>query len=622
MAALAQDEKEVYDFHLVNIHERSGLAMICRGIPLLALVSWIGTVLWATAKSTVLMLWMSAVMNVAMWLWIVGNCFFCYIGVWHSNKLLMAMDDDREREQMDMVHVCVIPNYSEDEEMLAQTLQCLVECKLSDQFRVVLAMEEREGESAHSKSENLKKRFADKFADMSVAMHPADLVETHLDGTVDAEVPGKASNLKWAVKCAAKQCEEAGIKRSDVLVTVMDADCLFHPGYFQYVSEHFIDMREACKNMAREDHLWVGYQAPQVLFRNYYESPLVSRAWSYVSGVFELGGVTSLNVGGQPMLFSSYTLPLPLVMNAGLWSGDVIAEDHHIYLKCLFYSIRSQLVNGTEAHPLLQLKPVPLPVKSTAVISSEGYWKSCVERWHQAKRHAQGLSEFEYAFLAVFTMMGNTHGKSLTMCWRSFKALMHLFCIHFLPVFQSITFSIITLDWLYHRGNLPACPAEIWFANFDAPEFYLCGLAGAWALTWPILIPMFLVMLANGFVLWYWFILPGRKTSNRSLWDAEDAAVQPTCGSQFLTIFRLVLVDCVLFMMPVMALYGMLPMLLAYVSTFYRGNRTTYVTASKAASTNKESLESAAAVGNSYGATDTAKASIMEAPSLETGTKV
>jgi len=88
------------------------------------------------------------------------------------------------------------------------------------------------------------------------------------------------------------------------------------------------------------------------------------------------------------MVFSGYSMPLQLAASAQSWDGDVIAEDHHAYIKTFFYSLHaSALVAasdtdagfwGSGCQPKLQVRPIFLPVKSLPVISSEGYWQNYV----------------------------------------------------------------------------------------------------------------------------------------------------------------------------------------------------------------------------------------------------
>merc|ERR1719480_765131 len=104
---------------------------------------------------------------------------------------------------------------------------------------------------------------------------------------------------------------------------------------------------------------------------------------------------------------------------------------------------------------------------------------------------------------------------------------------------------------------------------------------------WPIVVPVFLLIVANVAILWYWFVVPGRTEHRSTIWGGEDGKVKPTCGSQFLTVLLLCTVDLAVLLMPLMLVYGVIPMVLAYVRTVVCGNRVTYVTASKAASTSK-----------------------------------
>merc|ERR1719487_252177 len=224
----------------------------------------------------------------------------------------------------------------------------------------------------------------------------------HLDDSEDQEVPGKASNLKWAVPQGFAECQKSGFcrSRSSIILTVSDADCIFHPGYFTAVSREFNMRRENPGN----DHLWTMYQAPQLPYRNYYGSAACCRIWAYVSSAYEFGGVCSLDFGGTHMTFSGYSLPLQLALDAGAWDGDIIAEDHHAYLKCFFYSALASVEACTACVPQLKVKPIYLPVKSTSVAAGS-YWRTCVDRWWQAKRHAQGASELSYVLLAAFDAM-------------------------------------------------------------------------------------------------------------------------------------------------------------------------------------------------------------------------
>lgn len=605
---------ELYPFHRANIHERRFAAFVCRCFPLWFLISFCGLIAVGVFKHPPLLLWTCALMNVLSWCWISSTAIFGIIGsiLFTKRHLDSAQDvrripqrspmvgQDVEGESVDkVVHMIVLPNYKEDEDMLAETLQSLSEAEDAHSFCIVLAMEVREGEGRVAKAQRLKEQFEVLFGCVVITNHECNLDEVHMDGSIDSEVPGKASNLKWAVTKAFIECQQKGFLKSlsSVVLTVADADCLFHPEYFSHVSKDFNAMRED----PGTPHLWTMWQAPQLPYRNYWQVPVCSRAWGYAAAMYEFGGVSGLSYGGHHMVFSAYSLPLQLAIHAQAWDGDVIAEDHHCYLKCFFYAARisamnalnmGDLPNGSHAclSPYLRIRPVYLPVKSTSVLSPKGYWWTWVERWHQARRHAQGVAELSYALLAFWDAL-------LTLPWavwsfaffaKTFQVLVRLWCIHLLPICQALGLGTLTVLWLYRGRQVPMCPTEIWLADLTTPEYLLCGLAGAWVLVWPVVIPMLLVTIANYLFLTIVFMRTEDEEAelddpNTSIWHRQDARIPKVCGYWYKTVAGyLVFFDCFLFMSLLMVPYGFLVEVLAYIDVAIRGNRFEYVTASKA----------------------------------------
>lgn len=102
----------------------------------------------------------------------------------------------------------------------------------------------------------------------------------------------------------------------------------------------------------------------------------------------------------------------PLV---GGWDRDVIAEDHHMFCKCYFASIRDSMSSQREgsaessreaaAVPKVVLRPVYLPAISYLVESSEGWLASVHARFQQARRHSQGIAELSYVLLQYIHLL-------------------------------------------------------------------------------------------------------------------------------------------------------------------------------------------------------------------------
>lgn len=600
-----------YPFYKANIHEKRVAAIVCRCLPMVLLLSTCFLLAAGVLWHPLILLWLTGILNVALWLWLVSTSFIAILGAFTTQAQLNiseASSDGKQRSasesQDDVRHVIVIANYKEDEAMLAETLQSLGEAHGSDRFYVVLAMEAREPE-ASDKFERLKEVHGKSFEKLLGTFHPANLQETHADGSSDPEIAGKASNLKYAVAQAFKLLSnEDSFNLDNSVLTIADADVFFHPSYFASVGNKFDELRKAGK----EDHKWTLYQAPQLCWRNFWESPIVSRSWGYISSLYEFGGVTSLRYGGHHMVFSAYSVPMGLACNASLWDGDVIAEDHHAFLKSWFYSAyQSHLQNeieGTDDYISSRIKvhPVMLPVKATSVNSADGYLASWVERWHQATRHTQGVAEMSYACLAAWDMLSTipVRSFSLSFCVSLIKVVMKPIFMHILPTLQSIALGVLTLYWLSHKMHVPGCPhrLSVWAIKHDQTTL-ICGLAGAWALTWPIVIPFALLIVSNFLMLRVAFL---QAANDKSLWHKSDGGVVPfrfTFGSKQLSALCCILVDCSIFTAPIMGIYGFLPEIIAYWNVMARGNSFKYVTASKALGQSYGSFEEASTPINS-----------------------
>merc|ERR1719491_129462 len=97
--------------------------------------------------------------------------------------------------------------------------------------------------------------------------------------------------------------------------------------------------------------------------------------------------------------FSTYGLALKTLQLVGgtgdaadAQDGDVIAEDHHVFIKGFF---------ATDAR--LRVHPIFLPCLNFAVGGETQPWCSNIrDRFIQAKRHMFGISEFIYYVLILF----------------------------------------------------------------------------------------------------------------------------------------------------------------------------------------------------------------------------
>jgi len=636
----SMEDNDVPRFYLSNIHERRLPAFIARAVPLAVYLMFIAFLIDSALRYEWLLLFVCAALNVTMWIFFASMSAMAILGTRVSQALQeVPLQDVRHKasqleeaqprrpavanlrdlgalavagvgtncshatgKSQAVQHLIVLPNFQEEEEMMVQTLEALSQAVGSEDFRIVLAMESREGPIAQEKARRLKHRFACRFARVLVSTHPDNLTERHADGSVDNEIVGKAANLKWAVNWAHQELshKEPTLDLTNVLLTIADADCIFHPGYFGHVLSDYCKLRQQNDGQ----HSWTMWQAPKLPFRHHYAANAISRVLAHMTAVCEFGGVSGLLVGGQHMPHSSYTMPLQLAVNAGAWEGDVVNEDHHCFMKCFLFSIYAIATSKNTSPSALEgqagtvpaggdcqlkLRPVFLPIKSTSVKATETWQQAHTQAWQKARRQAQGVSELSYGVLAVFDFMRNAPRNQFKfqLLVRMLKLLFTLMLNHIIPICQSTALAFLSIRWTLHGRVLDNCPKEpgLWkgFWNLDASHALLCDFAGARLPVLPMLVPMVLIIVANYLCLSGIFLRPSEKRlevpSRWTIWDAEDANIpRSTTGESYShhSMLGLLFLDVAVFMCPLLFPYGLLCEFVAYWSICFHGNRLKY----------------------------------------------
>eukprot|EP00391_Amoebophrya_sp_Ameob2_P012669 CAMPEP_0178989614 /NCGR_PEP_ID=MMETSP0795-20121207/4477_1 /TAXON_ID=88552 /ORGANISM="Amoebophrya sp., Strain Ameob2" /LENGTH=1168 /DNA_ID=CAMNT_0020681045 /DNA_START=44 /DNA_END=3551 /DNA_ORIENTATION=- len=295
-------------------------------------------------------------------------------------------------EETEGLTQCVIlPNYKEEVDTMSDTINAIAAASRDMQIVLVLAMEAREGVSAHEKAGKLVARHAHQFRKI--------LVNFHEHNEFEGEVAGKSSNtqagwLKLQKWLADEGVDVANLPRAQVgelrregvfrpasfvqqnnldkrqfffhsdrtFVTVCDVDVLLHEHYF-----HLMSLQALTGTSDSEARKWKIWQSCEHTFRNFESAPGVSRAAAmggYLCFMSQLGFAGTSLGPGLPL--SSYTVSLHAAEFVGGWDVDVIAEDHHMYLKLLlwkeFYYAGSVLSVDAENREARHMKPVQFKV--------------------------------------------------------------------------------------------------------------------------------------------------------------------------------------------------------------------------------------------------------------------
>src|SRR5260221_9796071 len=155
-----------------------------------------------------------------------------------SNKIRRAENENwlekvQSLEHFNIIsHVIIIPNFKERYEKLRHTLTAITQQTFpTKRLYIVLAMEVRESD-AKEKAEKLISEFKQHFGDIIATFHP----------DIPGEVKGKSSNESFGARQAYKLLVETHkIDLDFSTISSVDADSIFDPQYFSYLSYKFLN---------------------------------------------------------------------------------------------------------------------------------------------------------------------------------------------------------------------------------------------------------------------------------------------------------------------------------------------------------------------------------------------
>jgi cellulose synthase/poly-beta-1,6-N-acetylglucosamine synthase-like glycosyltransferase len=294
----------------------------------------------------------------------------------HSDNLrLIAADPDTFPRPSQIYNAVIIATYNESYEVLAPTVESVVNSTYdSKKIILVLAYEERGGESTKKTALRLQKKFSDEFYAFHIVEHPKDLPD---------EVIGKGSNITYAGQFLQKWLIGEGIASKNVIVTTLDSDNKPHRTYFDYVTYEFI---------IREDRKHLSFQPTCLFFSNIWDAPAPMRViatgnsfWTIISS---MRPHTLRN-------FASHSQPMDALEEMNFWSKRTIVEDGHQYWRSYFYFGGNYTV-----------VPIYVPIYQDAVLC-DTYLKTLKAQFIQLRRWAYGASDVPYVAVRLFSSKRN-----------------------------------------------------------------------------------------------------------------------------------------------------------------------------------------------------------------------
>lgn len=261
-------------------------------------------------------------------------------------------------------HIIIIPTYQEPLTTLQRTLRSVILQTFPHQnLHIMLSFEEREGDAARRKAEELHKEFSKEFGHLWSTYHP----------DIDGEVKGKSSNTSWGAKLAKKMLvDDEGISIGDITISSEDADAMFDKQYFAYLTREFLSSKKPYNKIWQGgimfyNNIWKVYPPVRVL-----------------ASVFSITQIYILMRRDRLVNFSTYSTSLKHVDDIGYWDTDVIPEDYRLFFKSYFAK------KGD-----FEVEPIFLPIYADAP-EGKNFLSAMNNQYQQLQRWAWGASDDAY----------------------------------------------------------------------------------------------------------------------------------------------------------------------------------------------------------------------------------
>jgi hypothetical protein len=263
----------------------------------------------------------------------------------------------------ELVHLALIPTYTESIEKLRLTVRALAEAAWPAERKICAIITRETDDVGIANVATLREEFADAFVEF---IHILDPLEPGI-------VVGKSSAMAWGGRYLYRLLvRERRMDPTRIMVTDLDADYRIHPQYFAYLAwMHLTDAN-------RDTQL---YQPIPYFHNNIWDAPMLQRLFAAVLTQLQMWRSV---LPEKLQSFGSYSTTLHLVHEVGYWATDAIPEDSRFFWKSYFrYGDRFRAV------------PLFIPIYGDAV-RARGYWRSMAEQYLQARRWAWGVTDIPY----------------------------------------------------------------------------------------------------------------------------------------------------------------------------------------------------------------------------------
>ncbi len=336
-----------------------------------ATLAW-GTIIGSIVLSYFLPIWMAIFIIIFDIYWLIKTIYLSahLRQNWKRMRHNMSLDwlkrlKDESLSYDHIEHMVIYPYYKEDCDVIEKGIKALEECSYdSKKIIVILAPEERAGESALQIAKYLKERHASSFGDFYIAPHPADL---------PGEMPGKGSNIAYAIEEARiNVLDKNGIDYKNVIVSAFDIDTIIYPEYFGCLTWHFLTVDDPYRS---------SFQPVPLYNNNIWDAPALSRVVAS-SGTF--WQMIQQERPEKLATFSSHSVSFQALYEIGYWQKNMVSEDSRIYWNAF------TAYNGD-----YKVVPISYPISLDSPHASS-FWQTAINIYKQQRRWSWGVENVPY----------------------------------------------------------------------------------------------------------------------------------------------------------------------------------------------------------------------------------
>ncbi len=249
------------------------------------------------------------------WLLKTANLSFYHYYNWRRMKHNIKTNWQKLLQKLkyeNIYHLILLPFYKEGEEVLTNTLDALVNCDYDKKkMLIVLASEERAGESAQILSKKLKDKYGEVFEEFIITVHPAG---------IKGEIMGKGPNITYAAEQARRRIlNKRQIPYENILVSAFDVDTVVWPKYFSCLTWNFL----TTENPQRSS-----FQPVPLYNNNIWQTPAISRVAALTSTFWQM---IQQERPEKLVTFSSHSIPFKSLYEIGYWQKNMVSDDSRIF---------------------------------------------------------------------------------------------------------------------------------------------------------------------------------------------------------------------------------------------------------------------------------------------------